>query len=957
MKNKYNRPGQPRPFSNRRTMAGTLSRRGMRALLLCGMLGLTSVESTLALPSYSVRIDLPALTCPGNITTVNDAGTCGAVVTYPTPQATLGSLPVTTSLVGGLPSGATFPLGATIVTYEATDTAGNRVACSFTVTVVDSETPTVVTPPTVVVNTEPGRCSASGVVLGTPIIGDNCTGVTVTNNAPVPGDKLTHGNYPLGTTTVIWTVTDATGNTSTGTQLVIVVDNERPTITAPANVTVRTDQGLASASQVVLGSATAGDNCTGVTVSNNAPAAFPLGTTVVTWTATDVAGNTSTATQTVTVTDQENPSIAAPAAVAIGTDAGQCHTSQVALGSATVADNAPGVVVSNDAPASYAIGTTTVTWTATDAAGNTATATQAVVVTDRENPTIVAPAAVVVNAGPGQVSVSGIALGTATAGDNCAGLSITNNAPATYPQGTTVVTWTATDAAGNTATATQLVTVIVRDTQAPSITAPANVTVSASAGQCSASGVALGTPRVTDNFPGVVVSNNAPATYAIGTTTVTWTATDAAGNVATATQTVTVADTERPSLTLPANIVLTATSTQCNQAVIFRPTATDNCGQVTVVCSPASGSLFASGTTTVNVTATDAGGNTRTGSFTIRINDVTRPIARTRNVTVTLVNGVATVTPAQVNNGSSDVCGIASLTLSRTTFSCANRGSNTVTLTVADAAGNVSTANAVVTVTGSVSSPSITVTRSSSVYTGGPNNTIFLGYGAQSATLTASGGVSYRWSPALALSNPNIANPVFTPTVEGTYTYTVTATNQYGCTATASVTLRVIDADCGNNRNNPKVLVCHNGHEICISPNAVPAHLNNCSHDDQLGPCVPSHGCSRDMTADAPATAVSDKVEPVAAARPLALPVVLEAFPNPFAASTTVHFRTAETAPAQVRIYDHLGKLVATLFNDVAEGGQDYSLTLSAEKLATGLYVCQFMSQGKVQIQRLTIVK
>ena len=507
---------------------------------------------------------------------------------------------------------------------------------------------------------------------------------------------------------------------------------------------------------------------------------------------------------------------------------------------------------------------------------------------------------------------------------------------AAYPKGITTITWSATDAAGNASTASQTVT--VSDTVLPTITAPAAVTVSTDAGQCSATGVALGMATAADNCA-VTVTNNAPAPFAKGVTTVTWTATDASGNVATATQTVTVTDDEKPVLTVPAAIVVTAPATVCGAVVAFNPTATDNCAVASVVASPASGSTFPVGTSTVTVTATDASGNTSTSSFAVTVKDLTAPAVMTRTVTVTLVNGAASVTTSQVDNGSTDACGIASFSLDRSTFSCANLGNNPVVLTVTDVHGNVASAPAVVTVVGAIPTPSIAVIPASSVYTGGVATNLYLGYGAQSATLAANGGVSYSWSPAAGLSNAQTAAPVFTATTAGTFTYTVTATNQYGCTATATVTLRVVDVRCGN--KNDKVIVCHNGHEICISPNAVDSHLSG-HPGDQLGACGSSPVA---RTANAPVVADATQTP------------LLEAYPNPFGASTTVHFRPVVTAPARVRVYDVVGRVVAVLFDGTAEVGHDYSLTLSAEQLATGLYLCRYESQGKVYTQRLSVAK
>ena len=91
------------------------------------------------------------------------------------------------------------------------------------------------------------------------------------------------------------------------------------------------------------------------------------------------------------------------------------------------------------------------------------------------------------------------------------------------------------------------------DQTPPTITAPANVTVNANPGVCYATAVALGSPTTGDNCSVTNVSNNAPAQFPVGHTTVTWTVNDSSGNSATATQTVTVVDTTAPVITCVAN--------------------------------------------------------------------------------------------------------------------------------------------------------------------------------------------------------------------------------------------------------------------------------------------------------------------------------------------------------------------------------------------------------------------
>jgi len=114
-----------------------------------------------------------------------------------------------------------------------------------------------------------------------------------------------------------------------------------PTVPAPAALAdVPTDAGKCYATSVTLGAPQSHDNCAILTVTNNAPAQFAKGDTIVTWTAVDSSGNIATATQTVTVKDHELPTITAPAALAdVHTEAGQCYATNVTLGTPITADN------------------------------------------------------------------------------------------------------------------------------------------------------------------------------------------------------------------------------------------------------------------------------------------------------------------------------------------------------------------------------------------------------------------------------------------------------------------------------------------------------------------------------------------------------------------------------------------------------------------------------------------
>ena len=156
----------------------------------------------------------------------------------------------------------------------------------------------------------------------------------------------------------------------------------------------------------------------------------------------------------------------------------------------------------------------------------------------------------------------------------------------------------------------------------PTISCPGNMIVSAPAGQCSAV-VSYSVSAASQNTRCVEVTcvPLSGSAFPVGTTTVNCIAKDAVGATAMCSFTVTVNDTKRPTINCPANIVVNVPCGQSSMAVNYpTPSATDNCSGVTVSCTPASGSIFPVGTSTVNCTARDASGNTASCSFSVTAN-------------------------------------------------------------------------------------------------------------------------------------------------------------------------------------------------------------------------------------------------------------------------------------------------------------------------------------------------
>jgi hypothetical protein len=184
---------------------------------------------------------------------------------------------------------------------------------------------------------------------------------------------------------------------------------------------------------------------------------------------------------------------------------------------------------------------------------------------------------------------------------------------------------------------------------------------------------------------------------------------------------------------------------------------------------------------------------------------------------------------------------------------------------------------------------------------------------------------------------------VFTPTAAGTYTYNVIATNEFGCSASASVTITVVDVRCGS--KNEKVLVCQKtgsssnpNVQICISPNAVDAHLKKGS---TLGTCVATT-LNTLAVRETTGLTLSNTLE-------VSNKNSLSAYPNPFANLTTVSFKLiTDEAKVSLDLYDLRGVKAATIYSGQAEAFKDYSFSFDGKSVPAGVYFFRLASSGSV---------
>ena len=381
----------------------------------CSNLGENIVTLTVADPFNTVTCNSTVLVrdaippvisnCPADISVSADAGSCGARVNWTEPTVSDNCTP-TVNIVwikSKLP-GNFFPIGTTQVNYIARDASGNTSTCSFTVTVNDNTMPLINCKVSGQQNV-PANTNCKYVHSGTgwdATASDNCTvsslAYTLTGATSGSGSSLDNVVFNIGLTTVNWEATDAAGNKSQCSFTVNVTDNIIPVVICPPDITHDSDPGMCSYT-FTPAQATGTDNCgidyvtgtrsDGLLLSDP----YPVGVTTITWTSTDLNGNTSLPCyQKITVLDKEKPVFAAPPAVTV------CRSSDCSFDSNIIpaitgnvfgesdnctpqalleiehSDDLSGITDCNTA------GTILRTWKVTDEAGNFTEKVQAIVV-------------------------------------------------------------------------------------------------------------------------------------------------------------------------------------------------------------------------------------------------------------------------------------------------------------------------------------------------------------------------------------------------------------------------------------------------------------------------------------------------------------------------------------------------------------------------------------------------
>ncbi|MGB1397006.1 MAG: HYR domain-containing protein, partial [Planctomycetota bacterium] len=558
---------------------------------------------------------------PADITQATDLDSCGAIVDWIAPQASDNCAVL--SFTSDHAPGDFFPKGTTTVAYTVVDTAGLIVTESFNVTVLDQQLPSITAmPQSVTINSQNGLCGSMH-AWDLPQSSDNCPD-HVFSGSHQPGDF-----FDVGSTTVAYTAIDSSGNVSSADFVVTVVDNENPEIVgAPQDMVIIADEGVCSM-PVMWDAPAFEDNC-GIdtfAISRESGSEFLLGDTLVEITTTDIHGNSSATSFTVTILDQELPQVVdLPADISVENDLDSCGA-VVSWIEPTSSDNCEVTSLTGNQinGGTYPIGITVVEYTVVDSSGNTNLASFQIEVLDTQLPELFAMPDSVLQVNDAGACGAVIGWDLPQTSDNCPDqiLTSTHNPGDFFSVGETTVSYTVTDASGNTRSLSFDIQIV--DLEIPVVVdGPQDILVEAEQGLCGST-ISWVEPTAMDNCAvhDLKPSNYPGEFFAVGTTLVSYTAIDTTGNIAVHEFNVTVEDTQAPIIDgLTGDISVNTDFNQCDAIVSWtEPTISDNCTVVSANVDISSGTAFPIGTTTVTYTVIDSAGLETVQSFDVTVSD------------------------------------------------------------------------------------------------------------------------------------------------------------------------------------------------------------------------------------------------------------------------------------------------------------------------------------------------
>jgi hypothetical protein len=623
----------------------------------------------------------PTITLIGAATLNHDQGT-----TY-TDQGATANDNIDGNISGSIvPTGsvAANSAGTYVLNYNVIDSSGNAAdTVSRTVIVADTTAPVITLTGAVTVNVEQGASyTDAGATASDDLDGNVTAGIAVSGDTVDPNTA--------GTYIIRYDVTDAAGNNATQViRTVTVADTTAPSISLTGTSTINHEQGTAFTD---LG-ATATDSVDGtvsVTVGGDTVDPNIAGTYVITYDATDIAGNNAAQlTRTVVVADTTAPAITLNGASTVNVEQGSSY-SELGASASDIVDGAVAVTIGGDTVNPAASGTYIVTYDAIDAAGNTAQDTRTVIVADTTPPTLTLLGAATVNL---EQQVDTYSDAGATASDNIDGdisinISVSGDIVDPNTAGTYIIQYDVSDAAGNSA-APITRTVIVADTTAPVITRTGLATISVERGNSYTDAGATAADNIDGDISGNIVATGTVNTLVSGDYTISYNVTDASGNAATQVQrTVQVRDTGTPTLTL-----IGSANVNQEQGIGYTDAGAS---AEDLPSEDISGSIVVSGSVDVNIAGIyvltynvdDLAGNSAPPvNRTVTVADTTAPvIALTGSTTVNIEQGTSYTDAGATATDTVD--GSVAVTVGGDTVDANISGTYVITYDAVDTAGN-----------------------------------------------------------------------------------------------------------------------------------------------------------------------------------------------------------------------------------------------------------------------------
>lgn len=674
------------------------------------------------IPGFFKSQDLsaPLITCAADTLVTATVGSCTAMVTLNSPQVSDACSGI--QGVTSMPASNLFQAGITAVTFTAKDNVGLTATCSMQVTVVAGSNPILSNCPSNISVDAPGNDCMAPIAWTLPTAIDACGAVAIT---PVPSQAP--GNFMVGTTTVVYTATDPSGNTATCSFTVVVRDLVKPLISCPPNLELDVPADSCCApGNFSLPVAT--DNCDAslTVIGNLAPTdKFCAGTSLITYMATDDFGNSATCSFTITVVDETQPAIVfCPSDIVVSTALNNCGAT-VNWDIPVFKDNCDGssltIINVYNPNTLFPVGETLVEYFASDETGNLGTCTFTITVIDQTIP-------VLSNCPQNQFfQLSGnkcdtlLNFANPLAIDNCPNIGLSSSPPFTqpFPIGMTVVTYTATDGSGNTGTCTFTVNVVEK--VAPTfMNCPPDLMLT-NVDPCNAVPAWTSFPSVVDNCTSAMITDSSAFrpgdAFPVGETEVVIKAVDLSGNIAFCEFKVTIIGIPPGFYNIPEDIMQVG----CAQVATWDPLEVVGiCDLDTVYSTHKPGDVFQPGVTVVTYTAVALSGSTVTATFTVNIIDNVNPVVDCPDGPVVVnvggtvltdpdgfisgTNAVPTCDGVEVSftdPAATDNCGPALLAqtdgnLSGTFFAI---GKDTVVFTATDGVGNKTLCSVVVEVT------------------------------------------------------------------------------------------------------------------------------------------------------------------------------------------------------------------------------------------------------------------